>query len=93
MTDHPLTDEMIRGIWDKVGNAIVDAKDEDLDGKFIEDALIRAAYDLAVEHMSQWIEENGYEYVAYDDYYGCQSNFSQMITDFKKAMRPQEDKQ
>ena len=50
---------------------------------------MRAAYNLAIEHMSQWIEENGYEYVTYYDYYGCQSNFSQMITDFKKAMRPQ----
>ena len=57
MTDHPLTDEMIRGIWDKVGNAIVDAKDEDLDGKFIEDALIRTAYDLAVEQITEQWEE------------------------------------
>ena len=49
---HPLTDEMIQSIWDKVGNDIVDAKDEDLDG-FVEDDLMRTAYDLAVEHVSQ----------------------------------------
>ena len=60
MTDHPLTDEMIRGIWDKVGNAIVDAKDEDLDGQFIEDALIRTAYDLGadrqLEQVIDWLK-------------------------------------
>ena len=32
MTDHPLTDKDIQSIWDKVGNDIVDAKDEDLGG-------------------------------------------------------------
>ena len=56
---HPLTDEMIRGIWDKVGNDIVDAKDEDLDG-FVEDALIRTAYDLGadrqLEQVIDWLK-------------------------------------
>ena len=83
MTDHPLTDEKLKKLfWDHAVNTGWDEYDWTSDG-------MRAAYDLAVEHMSQWIEENGYEYVAYDDYYGCQSNFSQMITDFKKAMCPQ----
>ena len=41
---HPLTGKDIQSIWDKVGNDIVDAKDEDLDGKFIEDALICLLY-------------------------------------------------
>lgn len=78
---HPLTDEIIDEINEKYNLAVERSYDEDM----------RAAYDLAVERMSQWIEENGYEYVAYDDDYGCQTNFSQMIKDFKKAMRPQED--
>ena len=43
---HPLTDKDIQSIWDKVGNDIVNAKDEDLGGEFIENALIRAAYDV-----------------------------------------------
>ena len=52
MTDHPLTYKDIQSIWDKVGNDIVDAKDEDLDG-FVEDDLMRTAYDLAIEHVFQ----------------------------------------
>ena len=79
---HPLTDEMIRGIWDKVGNAIVDAKDEDLDG-FVEDALMHTAYDLAVEQITEQWEEV------------INSNRTdiQMIREFDKrlkAMRPQQ---
>lgn len=81
---HPLTDEMCKQIQRQHRYAM-------RIGVSVEHAPMRTAYDLAVERMSQWIEENGYEYVAYDDYYGCQTNFSQMITDFKKAMRPQEN--
>lgn len=57
MTDkqHPLTDEMIQGIWDKVGNDIVDAKDEDLDG-FVEDALMRAAYDIGYAQALEGVQ-------------------------------------
>ena len=86
---HPLTDEMIQSIWDKVGNDIVNSTDEEL-AEIIDpwDDLMRTAYDLAIDRMSQWLEENAYEYVAYDDFYGCQINISQMITDFKNAMRP-----
>ena len=57
---HPLTGKDIQSIWDKVGNAIVDAKDEDLDGQFIEDALIRTAYDLGadrqLEQVIDWLK-------------------------------------
>ena len=60
MTDHPLTGKDIQSIWDKVGNDIVDAKDEDLDGQFIEDALIRTAYDLGadrqLEQVIDWLK-------------------------------------
>ena len=56
MTDHPLTYKDIQSIWDKVGNDIVDAKDEDLDG-FVEDNLMRTAYDLAVEQITEQWEE------------------------------------
>ena len=57
---HPLTGKDIQSIWDKVGNDIVDAKDEDLDGQFIEDALIRTAYDLGadrqLEQVIDWLK-------------------------------------
>ena len=76
---HPLTDEMCYQMslenW----------------GMGLTNDNMRSAYDLAIESMSQWIEENGHEYVVHYHDLGCQSNFSQMITDFKNAMRPQED--
>ena len=82
MTDHPLTDKDIQSIWDKVGNDIVDAKDEDLDG-FVEDDLMLTAYDLAVEQITEQWEEV------------INSNRTdiQMIREFDKrlkAMRPQQ---
>ena len=83
---HPLTDEDIHSIWDKVGNAIVNAKEEDLDGQFIEDALIRTAYDLAVEQITEQWEE----------VINSPRTDIQMIREFDKrlrAMRPQEDNQ
>ena len=81
---HPLTDEDIQSIWDKVGNDIVDAKDEDLDG-FVEDALIRTAYDLAVEQITEQWEE----------VINSPRTDIQMIREFDKrlkAMHLQEDK-
>ena len=84
---HPLTDEIIRKNFtpdydylEDCGEICVGFNNDDL----------RAAYDLAIERMSQWVEENGHEYVTHHYELGCQSNFSQMITDFKKAMRPQQ---
>ena len=82
---HPLTDEDIQSIWDKVGNNIVDAKDEDLDG-FVEDDLIRTAYDLAVEQITEQWEE----------VINSPRTDIQMIREFDKrlkAMRPQEGNQ
>ena len=86
MTNHPLTDEMIQSIWDKVGNDILDAKNEDLDGEFIEDALIRAAYDLAVEQITEQWEE----------VINSPRTDIQMIREFDKrlkAMRPQQQEE
>ena len=81
MTDHPLTDKDIQSIWDKVGNDIVDAKDEDLDG-FVEDDLIRTAYDLGadrqLEQVIKFMEEH-------EQMFGG----SGMIFILKDAMRPQ----
>ena len=81
---HPLTGKDIQSIWDKVGNDIVDAKDEDLDG-FVEDALIRTAYDLAVEQITEQWEE----------VINSPRTDIQMIREFDKrlkAMHLQEDK-
>ena len=84
MTNHPLTDEtcetLSRQPWLQ--------PDVDVEGTIRD---MRSAYDLAIDHMSQWVEENGHEYVAYNYELGCQSNFSQMITDFKEAMRPAQE--
>ena len=51
---HPLTDEMIQSIWDKVGNDIVNATDEEL-VQVIDpwDDLMRTAYDLGFKAASQ----------------------------------------
>ena len=76
---HPLTDELLYEMF--LENS----------GMGFTDDNMRTAYNLAIESMSQWIEENGHEYVVHYHDLGCQSNFSQMITDFKNAMRPQED--
>ena len=93
MTDHPLTDKDIQSIWDKVGNDIVDAKDEDLDG-FVEDALIRTAYDLGanqqLERVVKWIEANPIEDYVWADYTGAIVKEQEFLENFKKAMRPQQ---
>ena len=90
MTDHPLTDKDIQSIWDKVGNDIVDAKDEDLDG-FVEDALIRAAYDKGgedmLERVIEWLETE----LEYDPELANTRPYIHL--DLKEAMRPQEDNQ
>ena len=93
MTDHPLTDKDIQSIWDKVGNDIVDAKDEDLDG-FVEDALIRTAYDLGANQQFdrgvKWIEANPIEDYVWADYTGAIVKEQEFLENFKKAMRPQQ---
>ena len=78
---HPLTDKDIQSIWDKVGNDIVDAKDEDLDG-FVEDALIRAGADWQLEQVIEWLKDE-LDYRSDID--------PNLLSDLKKAMRPQED--
>ena len=83
---HPLTDKDIQSICDKVGNDIVDAKDEDLDG-FVEDALIRAGADWQLEQVIEWLE-----YYPIKDTLDT-GGYSALIKDFKEAMRPQEDNQ
>ena len=82
MTDHPLTDEICYQITihstDAQGN-LLDAYGD-----------LRAAADWQLEQVIEWIEENGYEYVCYHYELGCQSDFSAMMSDLKKAMRPQQ---
>ena len=90
---HPLTDKDIQSIWDKVGNDIVNAKDEDLGGGFVEDDLMRTAYDLAIEHVKNVIE---LKLEALDGEWRLdQYETSVAIEDFCKeliqTMRPQED--
>ena len=77
---HPLTDE----IMDKIsvdGPGYSNPYDED---------DMRAAADWQLEQVIEWIEEIGYEYVCYDNNLETQSDFGRMITDLKKAMRPQQ---
>ena len=80
---HPLTDKDIQSIWDKVGNDIVDAKDEDLDG-FVGDALIRAGADWQLEQMITWLDNS-------DPLYSICDDPQETAQRLKKAMRPQED--
>lgn len=63
---------------------------EELDELYVDGVMtdMRAAYDLAIEHMSQWIKENGHEYVVYDPKYGRKTFFIQMIADFKQGFQP-----
>ena len=75
--NHPLTDKMCGDIAENLPD-------------YNTETCMRAAWDKAIEYMSQCIEENGHKYVACDYELGCQSDFSQMTTDFKKAMRPQQ---
>ena len=88
MTDHPLTDKDIQSIWDKVGNDIVDAKDEDLDG-FVEDALIRAAYDKGGEDMLERVIEWLGTELEYDPELANTRPYIHL--DLKEAMRPQQE--
>ena len=102
---HPLTDEDIQSIWDKVGNDIVDAKDEDLDG-FVEDDLMRTAYDKGraemLDDVLEWLGKNlsnpKYSDISEEHKIisGQVEQFSYIITDaiqddLLEAMSPQED--
>ena len=91
---HPLTDKDIQSIWDKVGNDIVDAKDEDLDG-FVEDALIRAGADWQLEQVSKWLDDNvGMLLLCAEPGVGdryLESLKDEFIQSFIETMRPQED--
>ena len=88
MTDHPLTDEMMREIY---GNRPGYNKLDD-------EANMRAAYDLAIEHAVAWLERNagicdddeGYIYLE-DCLSESSINVDLLVADLKKAMRPQED--
>jgi hypothetical protein len=85
MTEHTLTDEMCEVIatekqWaDNIGVVLFRHSD------------MRAAYDRAIDCFSDWIRENGYAYVSYHYELGAQPDWERMITDFKQAMRPQEN--
>ena len=85
---HPLTGKDIQSIWDKVGNDIVDAKDEDLDGKFIEDALIRTAYDLGadrqLEQVIDWLKAEIFDQCIWPH------QIDALPRRLQKAMRPQQ---
>jgi hypothetical protein len=49
---------------------------------------MRAAYDWAIDCFSDWIRENGYEYVSYHYELGVETDWERMIADFNQAMRP-----
>ena len=86
MTDqHPLTDELLEEKfayqWDFAGLQ-----------PLYYDHSMRAAYDLAIEHYSKWIYENGDEYVIQHYENNIKTDLETIVADFKQAMRPQEDK-
>ena len=73
---HPLTDEMCESIYDLTCEA---------------DAMMRFAYDLAIEHYSKWIYENGDDYVIQHYEHNIKTDLDTIVADFRKAMRQQED--
>ena len=85
MTEHPLTDKMIQAISHNI-HAYDDTRPFRAD--------MRAAYDRAIDCFSDWIRENGPEYV-YESHYelGVETDFERMIADFNQAMRPQQQQQ
>ena len=52
---------------------------------------MRAAYDLAIEHYSKWIYENGDNYVIQHYEHNIKTDLDAIVADFRKSMRPQED--
>ena len=80
MTDHPLTDEMMYKIH---GNRPGYSNPYD-------DVDMRAAYDLAIEHYSKWIYENGDEYVIQHYEHNIKTDLETIVADFRKSMRPQQ---
>ena len=100
---HPLTDKDIQRIWDKIAAhhgllRIVDAEDEDLFW-FVEDALIRAAYDLGanqqLEQVLDWLNNNvGMLILSTESELATpylELLEEEFIQDFRKAMHPQEE--
>lgn len=87
MTEHQLTNEIIEEIatgkqWaDNIGDVVFRHGD------------MRAAYDRAIDCFSDWIRENGYEYVSYHYELGVETDFERMIADFNQAMRPTQQQQ
>ena len=102
MTNHPLTDDIIESIWNKVGNDIVNTEERDLD-KFVQNSLMRNAYDKGaadrLEQVIEWIYAN---LVDDNEYYSNADLYSDgelrsyividnIIDDLIQAMRPQEE--
>jgi hypothetical protein len=79
---HPLTDEMCEVI--ATGNQW----SGDIGDVVFRHGDMRAAYDWAIDCFSDWIRENGYEYVSYHYELGVETDFERMIADFNQAMRP-----
>ena len=87
---HPLTDEAIKQIADT----------EDRPFTSIERENMRAAYDLAIEHVTEWLQSNlgmyegddlGYTYITEDFLSDKVIDEDKLITDLKKAMHQQEE--
>ena len=88
---HPLTDEMCEGICEQVS--------QDCDWHATQNEIwsqtLRAAADWQLEQVTKWLGENLYyiqedglvRYVYGDDFATIASH--EVITDLKKAMRPQ----
>ena len=49
---------------------------------------MRAAYDLAIEHYSKWIYENGDRYVIQHYEHNIKTDLDTIVADFRKSMRP-----
>ena len=84
MTKHPLTDEMCEVI--ATGNQW----SGDIGDVVFRHSDMRATYDLAIDHFSKWIYENGAEYFIQHHEHNIQTDLDTIIADFRKSMRPQQ---
>ena len=80
---HPLTDEMIEDLAQfepDLTDSLRLNRTHDM----------RNAYDLAIEHYSKWIYENGDRYVIQHYEHNIKTDLETIVADFNQAMRPQE---
>ena len=91
MTDHPLTDETCRQLWQDSKGTITDWQDPGTMTR----QVMRAAADWQLEQVIKWITKNAMKHDPYqrflyftDPDYSAKALANELTCDLKKAMRP-----